>query len=92
MKGESDGPGGTILKIILVLFKLRDGSALLHCCLGWGLEAELRNAPSPQPPLLTQLLSPRHNLSHRSPPLAEWWGNVELGRWGKSTEALQMCA
>ena len=29
MKGESGGPGGTILTIILVLFKLGGGSASL---------------------------------------------------------------
>lgn len=42
MKGESNGSIGTILTIILALFKIR----LLHCCLGRRLEAELKNIPS----------------------------------------------
>lgn len=85
MKGESNGPIGTILTIILVLFKIREGSVLLHCCLGRRLEAELKNIPSytaPRLPLLTQLLSPRHNLSHQSFLLAEGWrtcGIKEIG-------------
>lgn len=72
MKGKSDGWRGTILTSILVPVKLRNGPALFHCCLVRGLEAELRNAPSHHPPLLTALFSPRHSLSHQAFPLAEW--------------------
>lgn len=57
---------------ILAMFKLRDSSVPLHCCLGRRLDAELRNAPSP-PSLAHLLLSPRHSLSHEGSLLAEWW-------------------
>lgn len=63
MKGASNGPIGTILAIILVLFKIREGSVLLHRCLGRRLEAELKNVPSytapPPPPVADPIAQPQ---------------------------------
>ena len=63
--------------------------ALHHCPEDWD-GGWKQNSEMPQhhdhptsPVLLTQLPSLRHSLSHRGPPLAEWWGTCGTGEMGE---------
>lgn len=83
VKGERTCLGGIILTIPWSSssseMALHSGSAASEG--GWKQSQKCPHYHDP--PLLIQLLSPRHSLSHQGPPLAEWWGTCGTGEVGE---------